>query len=386
MHPAQLDPARFDPAAFLRDHWQAAPLLLRQPWTRWTNPLDPDELAGLACEDAVESRLVTASPAGPTLAHGPFAADRLSALGTAPWTLLVQAANEWVPAVGALLDAFRFLPDWRVDDVMVSLAGDGGGVGPHVDRYDVFLIQGLGRRRWRIGAPLTEDADGPEGPLRLLPGFATAAEWVLEPGDILYLPPGVPHDGVALGCDCMTYSVGFRAPSAAELVAGWCDAALDRLDDGQHFRDPGLAAQANPGEITGEALERLHAMALDALGGRAAFARWFGTHATEPRDPETDWTPDDPPAADEIAARLAAGEPVVRNPAIRFAFVRDGDGVLLFVGGECVVCQGTSADLAERLCGSAELARTGLDDEGLALVERLFASGALGFEGDDEEE
>ena len=369
-----------DPQAFLREHWQSAPTLLRDRWPDWTNPLEPDELAGLACEEEVESRLVTATPAGPQLEHGPFDAERLGALGPDPWTLLVQGVDRWVPPVAALLDAFRFLPGWRVDDVMVSLAGDGGGVGPHVDQYDVFLIQGLGRRRWLIGAPLTGKEDGPEGPLRLLPGFDTVAEWELGPGDVLYLPPGVPHDGVAVGDDCMTYSVGFRAPSAAELVAGWADATLDRLEDGPRYRDPGVAQQANAGEITGEALDRLRAMALDALGDRAAFARWFGVHSTEPRNPEVDWSPDDPPAAAEIAARVAAGEAVVRNPAVRFAFVRDGEGALLFVDGECVVCEGTLVGLAERLCGSGEPELGELDEEGLTLVERLFASGALGFE------
>ena len=270
-----MDLTRFDTAAFLRDHWQTAPLLLRDPWAAWANPLDPDELAGLACEDDVESRLII----GSALEHGPFAAERLTALGTAPWTLLVQAANEWVAEVAALLVPFRFVPDWRVDDVMVSLAGDGGGVGPHVDQYDVFLIQGLGRRRWRIGAPLAEDADGPAGPLRLLPGFETTDEWVLEPGDILYLPPGVPHDGVALGDDCMTYSVGFRAPLASELLGHWTDEALERLEvtgrDRRHT-DPGLSPQANPGEITGDALDGLYALMLKAVADRAGFARWFG--------------------------------------------------------------------------------------------------------------
>ncbi len=374
-----MDLPRFDPAAFLRDHWQTAPLLLRDPWSAWANPLDPDELAGLACEEGVESRLITAS----VLEHGPFDADRLGRLGGTPWTLLVQAADEWVPDVAGLLAAFRFVPDWRVDDVMVSLAGDGGGVGPHVDHYDVFLIQGLGRRRWRIGAPLGEDADGPEGPLRLLPGFETIAEWVLEPGDILYLPPGVPHDGVAEGDECMTYSVGFRAPLVSELVSHWADDRLETMSD-RRYADPGLTMQDNPGEITGNSLDRLYAMMIEAVADRDGFARWFGRHTTQPRDPEMDWSPDEPVEQDELRTAIAAGEPLVRNPAHRFAFLRDAGGVTLFVGGEAHDCSGEVADLAERLCAAPRpsLPAGPLSDDALALLVRLFDEGSLAFDED----
>ena len=357
MEPARLDPARFDPDAFLRDHWQTTPLLLRDPWPGWTNPLEPDELAGLACEEGVESRLITTSSAEPRLEHGPFDADRLGRLGATPWTLLVQGVDRHDPAVVDLLSAFRFLPDWRVDDVMVSLAGDGGGVGPHVDQYDVFLIQGLGRRRWRIGAPLGEQADGPEGPLRLLPGFATTDEWELGPGDILYLPPGVPHDGVAVGGDCMTYSVGFRAPLASELLSGWADEALERLDvagtDRRHT-DPGLARQANPGEITGAALDSLYELMKHAVADRDGFAHWYGRHSTEPRDAEIDWSPDEPTDLGELRERLAGGERPIRNPAHRFAFVRGTSGVTLFVDGEAHECADDRAEVAEALCAYPE--------------------------------
>ena len=376
----------FDTDAFLRDHWQTAPVLLRGPWSTWINPLDPDELAGLACEAEAESRLVTRTDAGLRLEHGPFGADRLGRLDGERWTLLVQAVDQWVPDVAALLTAFRFLPDWRVDDVMVSLASDGGGVGPHVDQYDVFLIQGLGRRRWRIGERLTEEAAGPDGPLRLLPGFETTAEWVLESGDILYLPPGVPHDGVAQGDECMTYSVGFRAPLASELVTGWADEALERLDvegTDRRYADPGLAAQANPGEITGDALDRLYALMMDAVADRAGFARWFVRHNTAPRDPDMDWSPDEPMGAGELLARLAGGEAPIRNPAHRFAFVRSGTGVVLFVNGEAHAAAGDVARLAESLCASpAPVLPAGPPSPaGLALLVELVNTGSLAFEG-----
>ncbi len=231
----------FDIPAFLRDHWQRSPCLIRNAWKDWSNPLEPDALAGLACEEEVEARLVLRSGDDYTCEDGPFAFDRLERLPQADWTLLVQAVDHHVPEIADLLTPFRFVPNWRVDDVMVSLAADGGGVGPHFDQYDVFLIQGSGRRRWQIGGPCGEDTPlAPNDDLRLLADFRAVEEWVLEPGDILYVPPGIAHHGVAVGDDCMTYSVGFRAPSRADLIAHWTDDVLDALTDDDRYRDTEL--------------------------------------------------------------------------------------------------------------------------------------------------
>ena len=376
----------FDPDSFLRHHWQTSPRLIRSPWHRWTNPLHPDELAGLACEEGVEARLITQARGTTKVEHGPFSEARLRRLGRAAWTLLVQAVDHRVPDVAALIEPFRIVPDWRIDDVMVSLAVDGGGVGPHVDQYDVFLIQGLGRRRWRIGAPVdnaTRYRDHDE--LRLLDGFEATGEWVLEPGDMLYLPPGVPHDGVAVGDDCMTYSVGFRAPSTAELVAGWCDRVLDGLDEDDRYGDPDLVVQANPGEITAAALDRLHAVVLNALGDRAAFARWFAGHSTEPKTPEVDWSPEEPMTEEAVRAAMAGGVPLLRNPAVRFAFVREGETVVLFVDGEGFECMGEVAGVAERLCAGSRMEGVywTVSDDAVGLLKTLLDRGWVGFEDPD---
>lgn len=269
----------FDVDAFLRDHWQKAPLLIRNPWSAWTNPLEPDDLAGLACEDDVESRLIVAKRKRLAVEHGPLPEARFAKLGKAPWTLLVQAVDTHVPEVAALLVPFRFIPNWRIDDVMVSYATDGGGVGAHFDQYDVFLVQGLGQRRWQIGGLCDRDTELlPHDDLRLLANFEPTDEWILDPGDILYLPPRVAHYGVAVGDDCMTYSVGFRAPSRSELIAHWCDDVLSRLDDDDRYTDPDLMRQADPAEIAAAAIDRLHGMAMEKLGDREAFARWFGEY------------------------------------------------------------------------------------------------------------
>jgi len=376
--------AHFDPVAFRRDHWQRHPLLIRNPWRAWANPLDPDDLAGLACDADVESRLIVAKRKGLKLDHGPFEARRFAKLGKHPWTLLVQAVDHAVPAVAALLDAFRFLPNWRIDDVMVSYASDGGGVGPHFDQYDVFLIQGLGRRLWQVGGVCDHTTPLlPHDDLRLLSRFEPTQEWLLEPGDVLYLPPGIAHNGIAVGGDCMTYSIGCRAPSRAELIAGWSDHVLEQLSDDDRYADPGLQAQANAGEITADAIAKLYAMLTEKLLDRAAFARWFGAYSSTPKYPDLDWSPEAPMTVEALRARLAAGATLVRNPASRFSFVRvDAGSVLLFVDGECFEFTGEARGFAERLCGTGGLDLAPCEvasAAGTALIARLYNAGSLAF-------
>jgi 50S ribosomal protein L16 3-hydroxylase len=345
----------FDTATFLREYWQKKPCLIRNPWPQWGrdwhNPLEPDELAGLACEEGVEARMISHGSQKWQAEHGPFPETRFATV-KAPWTLLVQAVDHHVPEVAALIAPFRFVPDWRIDDVMVSYATDQGGVGPHYDHYDVFLIQGLGRRRWQVGQTCNEQSPLlPHDDLRLLADFHVAQEWVLEPGDILYVPPGVAHDGVALGDDCMTYSVGFRAPARGELIAHWCEEVMDTTGDDDRYTDPDLPPQTNPGEITAQSLDRLQSMMLERLADRAAFARWFGEYNSTPKYPEVDWRPDEPlqPKA------LAKGATLCRNPASRFAFIRHDTGLTLFVDGQSYDCHGAMADFAWQLCATPAL-------------------------------
>ncbi|MCE7796673.1 cupin domain-containing protein [Sphingobium sufflavum] len=375
----------FDTDLFLRDYWQQKPLLIRNPWADWHNPLDPDELAGLACEAGVESRLVTQAGGDWKLEQGPLAEDRFATLGKSAWTLLVQAVDHHVPEVAALIDPFRFIPNWRIDDVMVSYAADGGGVGPHFDQYDVFLVQGLGQRRWRVG-PLCDHASPllPHDDLRLLAEFEAVDEWVLGPGDILYVPPRFAHDGVAVGDDCMTYSIGFRAPARTELMAHWCDHLLAELQEEDRYGDPGLARQANPGEIGADALARLHAMVTERLQDRDAFARWFGEYNSTPKYPDVDWEPEQWIGADDVRDALSDGQPLCRNPASRFAFIRQAEGVLLFVDGETFDCTGDAAALAEAVCaGDGVTPGADLSDRALDLIADLVNQGSLAFGEED---
>ncbi|MEH6790581.1 ribosomal protein uL16 3-hydroxylase [Parasphingorhabdus sp.] len=347
----------FDTAAFLRDYWQKRPLLIRNPWQSWRNPLSPDELAGLACEDHVESRLITQSSDDWNAEHGPLPETRFGELGKSPWTLLVQAVDQHVAEVAALIAPFRFIPNWRIDDVMVSYASDGGGVGPHFDHYDVFLVQGLGQRRWQIGGMCDDQtALRPHEDLLLLAQFDPVDEWILEPGDMLYIPPGIAHNGIAVGKDCMTYSIGFRSPSRKELIGSWCDDLLPQLTDSDRYCDPDLSFQSNPGEISATAIGQLHAMVTEQLADRETFARWFGQYSSTPRYPETDWRPEDLIANEELVRLLGAGHALLRNPASRFSFIRKGkQELLLFVDGKAFDCSNETTDLAEALCAHTDL-------------------------------
>lgn len=383
MTPAPVQWATFDVAEFLREHWQKKPLLIRNPWTHWTNPLDPDELAGLACEEYVEARLISQKRTGWKLYPGPFSEGRFRKAPRDPWTLLVQSVDHRVPSVAALLDLFRFIPNWRVDDVMVSYAVDGGGVGPHFDHYDVFLVQGLGRRQWQLGGMCDDSTallshDG----LRLLANFEAEEEWILDPGDILYIPPGFSHRGTAMGDDCMTYSIGFRAPSREELIENWSEHVLSELNDDDRYTDPDLVAQSNPGEIAPAAVDRLHRMVAEWMLDREAFGRWFGAYSTLTKGGPLDWQPDDHLSAEEVRAQLEAGASLIRNPACRFAFIRERSSLVsLFVDGRWIPCTGACAEFAEQVGGNARLLWSGeLSEPVVELATELMNQGSLAFE------
>ncbi|MEJ7927848.1 cupin domain-containing protein [Sphingobium sp. AN641] len=378
----------FDIGVFLRDYWQKRPLLIRKPWSEWRNPVDPDELAGLACEPGVEARLITQDRIAFGVEHGPIPEARFSKLGRKPWTLLVQSVDQHVADVAALIAPFRFIPNWRIDDVMVSYATDGGGVGPHFDHYDVFLIQGLGQRRWQLGGAC--DADTPLLPhddLRLLAHFEPAQDWVLDPGDILYVPPRIAHNGVAVGDDCMTYSIGFRAPARSELVADWCDHLVAGLQDEDRYADPDLQAQDNPGEISIGAVERLHAMVTETMGDPDGFARWFGRYNSMPKQPDIDWRPDEPIDMADVRNQFAGGAALCRNPASRFSFIREGAlSVRLFVDGCDFPCDGPSRWFAERLCARERMmvdADLIGSDAVMMLVAALYNLGSVAFDAEE---
>lgn len=371
----------FNAETFLRDYWQKKPLFIRNPWNEWLNPLEPDELAGLACENDIESRLVIQTDHDWKVELGPLAEYRFSDLGNKRWTLLVQAVDHYVSQVAELIQPFRFIPNWRIDDVMVSYAAEDGGVGPHFDQYDVFLIQGLGKRRWQIGAFCDENSQLVQNDqLKLLSEFETSQEWICGPGDILYIPPGMSHNGVAIGQDCMTYSIGFRAPSRSELLSHWVDELPAVLED-DRYRDPDLGLQDNPGEILPRALDRLHALVEASLADRDDFIEWFGLYNSALKYSDIDWSPDKPISVDELRDTLETSQMLTKNPASRCSFIRQGsDSVLLFVDGQMFECKNDSKFLAEQFCASGKIRQSTeifRSAEAMSLLTQLYNQGSL---------
>jgi 50S ribosomal protein L16 3-hydroxylase len=280
------------PAAFMRHYWQKQPLLVRQAWPGVRPPLARAALFDLAASEDVESRLVQREGSDWRVRHGPLPRRALPPVARPDWTLLVQGLDLHAPAAHAMLNAFSFLPAARLDDLMVSWASDGGGVGPHVDSYDVFLVQVQGRRRWQVGP--VADASFVEGaPLKLLRHFEPEMDWVLEPGDMLYLPPLWGHDGVAVGGDCMTCSVGLRAPAATELARDLLLRLADEADEDHRERqdenalslyaDPRQPATAQPGAIPAALLDFAARAVVRQTTGRDAVARVLGAWLTEPK-------------------------------------------------------------------------------------------------------
>lgn len=272
----------FDAQAFLDNDWQRRPRVLRAALPNFECPVDGDDLAGLACEAEADARLICQHGEDWQLQHGPLQEADFATLPESHWTLLVQSVDQWIPEVADLLTHFRFLPRWRTDDIMVSYAADGGSVGPHYDQYDVFLIQGSGRRRWRLGQHCNDDSPllgHPE--LRLLRDFDCQQEYVLEAGDILYIPPGVAHWGTAEGDDCITLSVGFRAPSDAELINSWALERESQLSDSQRFNDVALSADVASGWIPETVLPQLRQRLSAGLDDDRELSRWFGQMMTQ---------------------------------------------------------------------------------------------------------
>ena len=341
------------PAQFMRRHWHKKPLLVRQALPGFVPPVQRNELFALAGQEGVEARLIQhQGEQGWTLRHGPLARRALPALHQPHWTVLVQGVDLHHEGVHALLQQFRFVPDARLDDLMISYASDGGGVGPHFDSYDVFLLQAYGRRRWRIGRQKNLQLQ-PDVPLKILTHFEPEEEYVLEPGDMLYLPPGWAHDGIAEG-ECMTYSIGFRSPErnemTRELLLRLCDEDEDEDECAaprSHpvmYRDPKQEAVTTPGAIP-VALQGFARQALQrALDQPLALERALGEYLTEPK--ANVWF--------ESGQAPEAGQALVLDRRTRMMY----DDKHIFINGESYRASGRDAALMRRLADARTLSAT----------------------------
>ncbi|HTP71889.1 MAG TPA: cupin domain-containing protein [Burkholderiaceae bacterium] len=357
------------PARFMRRHWQREPLLVRAAWPRVVPPLPRDRLFALASDADVESRLVTGGDGRWSVRHGPLPRRSLPPLRQPRWTLLVQGVDLFDDAAHRLLQPFRFVPDARLDDVMISYASDGGGVGPHVDAYDVFLLQLHGRRRWRVGR--VRDARLVEGaPLKLLRRFTADHDWLLEPGDMLYLPPGWGHDGVAVG-ECMTASIGFRAPRSAELAHALLLGVADAIDeasgdDSTLYGDRASAPTDTPARVP-PALQSFARQAWQrALRDPQALPRALGQWLSEPK----------PRVWFELGRRGRAmgARALVLDRRTRMLY----DAHHVYINGEALRAAGRDAQCLRRLADARALpaAEVGRLSRGArAIVQQWLTSG-----------
>ena len=331
------------PAQFMKRHWQKKPLLVRQAIPGFQPLLSRSALFDLAGEEAVESRLISRGAKGWKLRSGPMARRALPPLAQPDWTLLVQGVDLHDERAHELLQSFRFVPDARLDDLMISYASDGGGVGPHFDSYDVFLLQAHGQRRWRIGRQ--KDLTLVEGlPLKILADFQPEQDFVLEPGDMLYLPPRWAHDGIAVG-ECMTYSIGFRQPARDEMVRELLQRVADDASDlvgSDAYRDPHQPATAQPGLVPGDMLEFARDAIERALRDPQHLALLLGELMTEPK----------PNVWFEPGAAAAQGEGgVALDRRTRMLY----DAQHVFINGEGFRASGKDARLMRALADTRQL-------------------------------
>ncbi|HEY0963448.1 MAG TPA: cupin domain-containing protein [Pseudomonadales bacterium] len=365
---------KLDPARFLAQFWQRRPLLIKGAFPGFADPITPEELAGLACEEGVDARIVFTRKKGWELKSGPFGERDFTTLPDRDWTLLVQAVDQWVPGVRELLTSVPFIPGWRVDDVMISYATPNGGVGPHFDYYDVFLVQGQGTRVWKTGQHCGEgDLLRTGSGLKLLKEFHTEDEWLLEPGDVLYVPPGVAHWGVSRD-DSLCYSLGFRAPSLGDMLLGYGEYLADRAPADVRFADPARKLPLRSGEIDEASLRQARNMLMHALSDERAFAHWFGCSLSEAKEPDAIAVPRKIP---DLSKSLA----LAVNPASRFCWQQHGDELLVFADGECYTQRAsrTLLQLVQSLASVGGTIDTGRyrSKEAQALLRELMQQGSL---------
>lgn len=349
---------------FLSEYWQQKPLLIKNAFPDLISPVSADELAGLACEDHINSRLVLAnldlahSNKQWMVEHGPLDESRFESLPESDWSLLVSDIERHVPEARELLKPFRFIPDWRIDDLMVSYAPEGGSVGPHTDEYDVFLIQLSGQRLWQISesfdTAVLEDTE-----LCILKNFQPEQNLILNKGDMLYLPPNVAHYGIAQAYnneDCMTASVGFRAPSTRTMISEYLHFLNERNENSSRYKDKHPQIPQHHAEINEKTIEHFKSYLLQGLSlDNESIRQWLGEYSSDNRafeDLAHIMEPVTPLAGFSQLENLLQGKQLQQSPYSRFLFSRNADSASLFVDGHSYT---TSKSFALLLCDEAEI-------------------------------
>lgn len=368
------------PEQFLKEYWQKKPLVIRQAFPKLQCPISAEELAGLACEEDVSSRIIIEKdgdhPWQPIF--GPMDDDTFANLPESHWTLAVNDLEKVVPELAWISDLFRFIPDWRFDDLLCSYAADQGSVGPHFDLYDVFIIQGSGKRRWQIStAEVTEDNQAEGTPLRIQKTFNAEQEWILEPGDMIYIPPNVSHHGVSLG-ESISFSVGYRAVSHADLLNDFISHITQQLSPKLTYQDADLKVQSHSAEITDDAIKRVSNIFKEYLNpNHPELRRWFGRFMSDPKSENNEAPENSIQSIDELLVDMQAGATLYRHPASCFAYMdKDKQSILYIDGNDYDV----SREFAESLCEHREINRDVIDKASEAeqqLIIDLYNAGSI---------
>ena len=317
---------------FLSKYWQQSPLVIKGAFSHFVDPISADELAGLACEEEISSRVIITQDNDWKIVQGPI--DDYSQFGERDWQLLVQAVNHWFPDVAPLIQAFRFIPDWRFDDLMVSFATAGGGVGPHIDNYDVFLLQGEGTRQWKVGAKGQYQPRGGDENTALIDDFEPIIDVILEAGDMLYIPPGFPHCAKTL-TTAMSYSIGFRAPSQQELLSGIADHLIDSNTGLKRFIS--ITEPKSPSTISIEHQQNMLSMLNELLQQPEHYQTVLGQLLSQNRFELDLCEPDSPYSQDDLAQALSDGAEIHRIGGLKVISV-EGDNNRMFINGEVFNC------------------------------------------------
>lgn len=359
-------PDGLDARQFLNEYWQKRPLLLRNAFPNFETPISPDELAGLSIEEYMTPRLVIKnSDDSYQLENGPFDEDRFAKLDGNNWSLLVTDVEKYCPELSFYLRPFQFIPNWRIDDLMISYAPEGASVGAHVDEYDVFLLQASGTRQWQIDSSAKPDLTFlPDATLKLLANFEPNETHELEPGDMLYLPPGMPHHGIATGENCTTWSIGFRAPTLPDVIQAFAELAGDKFA-GQRYRDPSMDV-SSPGEINQQTLQ-----AFAELWKQASqltdddLAHMTGCILTSP-------TVD--VVRDEYTAQDLPEHTWEAHSFSRFAYIEKDNEVMLYADTQALAC---SRNFAAMLCNNEAVSAEQLNEQDLKALEKLLEYGCV---------
>lgn len=339
---------------FLKEYWQKKPVFIKGGFSDFADPITPDELAGLAAESEISSRIVSIQNSHTDVRFGPF--EDYEGLGENNWTLLVQATDFWNSNCAELVKPFRFIPNWRIDDLMVSFSLPNGGVGPHLDQYDVFIIQGMGKRHWRVGDIRDDyEVDHSHEALARIKRFDAIIDVVTEPGDILYIPPNFPHEGYAIE-PSLNYSIGFRAPNQEDLFSSFADKLIDDCADSERFTDAGRQQQANNGELLKRDAETIQALMLKKLQDPVFFNQWLGCYLTESKRDMNLIPVDDEYQSEELNDVLDDDQTTLyRTGGLRCCFLLQEHTIQVFVNNERYELPIADKQLAIWLCDYDEL-------------------------------